>query len=135
MFLATSSSSPGASLSFYYIAIVAEYVLVTFPLWRLAKFNDDPNAWVAWVPLANLTTVMKLARLNPWLALIVAVPLVGGIFLIVTYFRIPATFGRSTGWGVALWLLNFIGWYIFAFTTRRVEPPPATDTWDDRRRP
>jgi Family of unknown function (DUF5684) len=111
----------GTGITVYALyAIVLTSLFAVFPLRRLARINGDPRGWMAWVPLLNLATVMRLARLSPWLALLF---LCGApVMLVIACVRIPKTFSRSIAWAAALLLLPVIGWYLLAYVGRPTAP-------------
>ncbi len=45
---------------FRFVFGVAAYILLSIGLYRLAKNQNNPNAWLAWIPIAQLYIVGKI---------------------------------------------------------------------------
>jgi Family of unknown function (DUF5684) len=126
--LLASSSGGGGLVLLALIAIF--YVIAAYPLFRVAQLSSDrsPDAWMAWVPIANVLLMCRLARVTQWSALILLVgiiPLFGALitfgYFVFLWVKIGERFGR-TGLGVLAGLLPLIGAWIFALS---IQPETA----------
>ena len=75
--------------------------------------------WASLIPVYNMWIFFEMAGFSGALSLLVLVPVFGwiavGILMIVSDFRIAKCFGKDSGFGVGLWLLNPIFMAILAF--------------------
>ncbi|MDX6593725.1 MAG: hypothetical protein QOJ13_2921 [Gaiellales bacterium] len=130
MNLLASSAAGGGALITVLAVIAIFYVIAAYPLFRVAKLSSDRSdeAWMAWVPIANVFLMCRLARVSQWSLLIMLVtwiPVLGwfvsfGYFLFL-WVKIGERFGR-TGLGVVAGLIPLIGAWIFAFS---IQPETA----------
>lgn len=71
----------GGILLTAFLMVVAVYVYSALAIMTLAKKTNTPNAWLAWIPLANLFLVANIAGIHWWTALVVLlaswIPLIG----------------------------------------------------------
>lgn len=91
---------------------VAVYVWTALALAAMfRKMGEEP--WKGWVPLLNQATVLRWGGFNPWLVLLVLVPLVGPlvvwVLLTVAAHRLNPGFGYGTEMTVLAALL-FVVW-------------------------
>ncbi|MFT3861839.1 DUF5684 domain-containing protein [Micropruina sp.] len=97
--------------SFGAIVLVASIVA----LWRVFAKAGQPG-WAALVPLYNMYLSFKIAGLNPWLFLLMFVPLVNLVMAVVWGIRFGAAFGKGGLWSFFLLVLfSTIGLLILGF--------------------
>lgn len=108
-------------------------VLVCYPLHRVAGRTRDlgDRAWMAWVPVANVILMCRIAGVSAWSALVLVtafVPLVGLlvylVYVLVLWIKIGQRF-RRPGLGVVAGVLPLLGAWVLAF---RVGAEPAPDS-------
>ena len=116
---ATGGSAFGSiiGLIFAVIAIVA--------LWKIFVKAGEPG-WAGIIPLYNTYTLVKIAGLNPWLFLLMLIPVVNVVFAIYVMIKIGEAFGKSVGWSVIfLIILSFIGMLILGFGSSTYHKPAS----------
>ena len=72
------------------VVFLAVYIYSALALMTIAKKTKTPNAWLAWIPIANVFLIIQIAK-QPWwhifALLLYIIPAVGGMaFLAVTAF-------------------------------------------------
>ena len=63
---------------------LAVYIYMALALMTIAKKTDTPNAWLAWIPLANVYLMVQISK-TPWWTifglLLPAIPILGSLAL------------------------------------------------------
>lgn len=99
------------------IFLVAMYIYSSMALMAIAKRTNTPNAWLAWIPIANMLLMTEIAGVQWWTLLIVLfssfIPAVGflislGIFT-WWYWKICEV-RRRPGWWSLITLIPVVGW-------------------------
>lgn len=117
------------SLLFGLIALVgllaiALYVYGSLALMTIAKRTKTENAWLAWIPIANIYLMMRIGKLPTWsLALwaLIFVPMLGGLTAagmnVWYWWMIAERRGKEGWWGILmlvpilnLVLLGILAW-------------------------
>ncbi|WP_232531902.1 DUF5684 domain-containing protein [Microbacterium halophytorum] len=111
-----------------WLVIVALYVLVAIGLWKMFAKAGLPGI-LGIIPIVNLVFLLKIARLNMWLALLYLVPIANIVLAIIVALKVGRNFGHGAAFSVfLLWLFPVIGYLIVGFggdQYRPVEPRPA----------
>lgn len=88
---------------------LALYVWLALALGALfRKVGDEP--WKGWVPVYNIATLFRHAGLNPWLELLVFVPVAGIVVCLVAVHRV----GRGFGYGAGMTVLAALAPVVWA---------------------
>ncbi|RLK48052.1 DUF5684 domain-containing protein [Microbacterium telephonicum] len=91
---------------------VALYVWTALALGAMFRKMGE-ETWKGWVPILNLATVLRWGGHNPWLVLLVLVPVVGPlvvwVLLVISAHRINPGYGYGAGMTVLAALL-FVVW-------------------------
>ena len=87
-------------------------------IWKVYAKANKPG-WASIVPIYNTWVLFEMTGFNGALSLLMLIPFVGTIIVsvlcIISYFRLAKCFGKDTGFGIGLWLLNPIFMAILAF--------------------
>ncbi len=93
----------------YIVLMIAVYIFFALALMSIANKTKTKNAWLAWIPIANIYLMTQIARLNGlWtLAILVSIiPIVGGlVFMGVSvwwWWRIAERRNRPGWWGILM---------------------------------
>ena len=104
------------------IALCAYSIVVYWLLFQKAGVTG----WGALIPFYSQYLLFKIAFGNGWWFLMCLVPIANIVFVIMLWFRMARAFGKGTGYGFGLWLLNIIFLSILAFSPSiRYEGPVA----------
>ncbi len=108
-----------------YLIMLVFAVIMIVALWKIFTKAGEPG-WAAIVPFYNAYTEFKIAGLNPWLFLLMFIPVVNVVVAIWVAIKLGERFGKSVGWSIVLLVLfSFIGFLILGFGKDAYTPPPA----------
>ena len=64
-----------------FLVIIGFYIYVSFAIMAIAKKTKTENPWLAWIPIANVYLIIKIAKLEWWYLLVILgvslIPIVG----------------------------------------------------------
>jgi hypothetical protein len=103
--------SLGAGMVIFYLAIL---VLVIASWWVINQKAGKPG-WAAIIPIYNIIVELQIAKMNPWLVLLMFVPIANVVVLIMMYINIARLFGKGVGYALGLIFLNIIFLPMLAF--------------------
>lgn len=93
-------------------------VFMIICMWKVFQKAGKPG-WASIIPIYNIWVLFEMTGFNGTLSLLILIPFVGtiivGILSIISYFRLAKCFGKDSGFGIGLWLLNPIFMAILAF--------------------
>lgn len=91
------------------IIAIAIYVFWAIALMTIANKTKTKNAWLAWIPIANIYLTVRIAKLNGWWTLaflLPVIPYVGFLaYLVLTiwwWWRISERKRRPGWWGILM---------------------------------
>lgn len=114
---AALASLPAAIISF----ILA--VLMVVALWKIFTKAGEPG-WASIVPFYNTYVLFRIAGLNPWLFLLLLIPVVNLVIAIVVAIKLGAAFGKGGGWSFFLLVIfSVIGFLILGFGSATYRKP------------
>ncbi len=96
------------------IVSIALYIYMALALMYMARRLKTPNAWLAWIPIANIYLVTQMAGKSGWWTLMVlapAVPFIGGIAfaaVMVWFLWIVAEKLKFPGWTSLLTIIPVV---------------------------
>ena len=109
--LFASSSAGSAVIVLVYIAVV---VFEIAALWQVFVKAGRPG-WGAIIPFYNIYLICKIAGRPGWWVLLFLIPIVNFFVWLVLCIDVAKAFGKSSGFAVGLWLLDFIFMPILGF--------------------
>ena len=93
----------------FFIVFVALYVYFALALMTLAKKTKTPNAWLAWIPIADVYLMTQIGKQSGWwtLGLIAAfIPLLGTLamlaLIIFLGWKMAEAIKKPGWWGILL---------------------------------
>ncbi len=96
------------------------YVFGSYCFYTMLQKLGEPNAWFAWIPIANTWITYKAGDQSPWWIIGLFIPfvnLVALVFLVIAFVNIVKKLGKNP-WLILLMiipLVNFVVLYNFAF--------------------
>ncbi|HKO56538.1 MAG TPA: DUF5684 domain-containing protein [Thermoanaerobaculia bacterium] len=102
------------------VLLVAIFYIWVF--WKVFEKAGEPG-WAAIIPIYNLYVLCKIAGKPGWWVILLLIPFVGFIVLAPVSIGVAHRFGKSTGFGIGLWLLGFIFYPVLAFSDARAGSP------------
>lgn len=119
---AASGQADPVALTIMVIIYLAIAVLLIASMWKMYTKAGE-KGWAAIVPFYNAYVEFRIAGLNPWLFLLLLVPLVNVIVSIWVSIKIGTQFGKSVVWSIFLLiLLPIIGYPILGFGSAKYQP-------------
>jgi hypothetical protein len=86
---------------------IALYIYHALALMAMAKKRKVANGWLAWIPIANIFLMTKLAGISGWFTLMIFaswIPFVGGlavaVFMVWMWWKIAEKLGFPNWYGV-----------------------------------
>jgi hypothetical protein len=115
--LAQTDAGNGMGFITLVILAVVLYIALTVPVYKIAERLNEENAWMAFVPIANLFLLASMAGKEWWWALLVFVPLLGLIILIILWMGVADNLGHPSWMGILMIvpLINIALLYYWAF--------------------
>jgi len=92
----------GATMVVFCIIVLAAYVYTSLALQTIADKTNTQNAWLAWIPIANVFLMLQIARKPIWWIILCLIPLVNIIILIVIWMGIAEARGKPSWWGILM---------------------------------
>ncbi|MFC1969307.1 DUF5684 domain-containing protein [Chloroflexota bacterium] len=101
-----------------WFASIVVYLWIAFCVQTIAKKTNTPNEWLAWIPIANVYLLCKMAGRSVWWTLAVFVPLLNIVMMIIWWWSV-AEKRNKPGWlGISMIVpvVNLIVLGILAFS-------------------
>lgn len=100
---ASSGAEVSPVMSLLQIALsIGGYIFNSVCLQKMFEKLSVKDSWMAWVPIANAVKTFQVGDKNPWLLLLIFIPIVGAIAVVVIY--IMALMNIAKKLGKATWL-------------------------------
>jgi hypothetical protein len=98
---------PGAAAAAVSLAVTLVifgvfYVYLALALQTIANKTKTENAWLAWVPIANLVLMLNIAKKPVWWIILFLIPLVNIVMGIIVWMAIAEARGKPSWWGILL---------------------------------
>lgn len=108
-----SSSSGAAGLTgaiaafigVVWIIAMGMYVLQIIAMWKIFTKANKPG-WASIVPVYNIYTLLQIAEVPTWYLLLLIIPVANIYATFKMYIELAHKFGKDTGFGIGLVLLN-----------------------------
>ena len=108
----------GAFSIFFVILVIAIYVYMALALMTIAKKTNTENAWLAWIPIANIYLMTQVAGVPGWVTLAIilpVIPFIGALAFMVVFawmwWKISEVRKRPGWWGILIAvvpIVNFV---------------------------
>ena len=97
---------------------LALYVWLALTLYFIANKTDTRNSWLAWIPIANLYLMCKVAGRSGWWTILFFIPLVNLIFGVIIWMAIARARNQPSWLGILMIIpiANLIVLGILAFS-------------------
>ncbi len=107
-----------------YLAII---VLMIASMWTIFSKAGKPG-WASIVPIYNLIVLLEIVGKPWWWLLLMLIPIVNIVILIIVWYNLSLSFGKSGGFTVGLILLGIIFLPILAFGDAKYVGPGEQQT-------
>lgn len=99
----------GAFFAVWTVVMLALYVYFALALMFIAKKTNTKNAWLAWIPIANIYLMTQVGKIPAWWTLsflLPIIPFVGGLAMaaamVYIWWKIAEAVHRPGWWGILL---------------------------------
>ena len=101
-----------------WVLSIAMYVYVSFCLQTIARKTDTEHGWLAWIPIANMYLMCKIAERPGWWLIFFFIPIANVVFMVIVWMGIVEARDKNKWLGllmiVPLANLVFLGILAFA---------------------
>lgn len=105
--MAEAQSSDAASMAiastfflFMMVIIVGVYLYMALALQTIAKKTNTANAWLAWIPIANIFLMLDIAKKPMWWFILFLVPLANIVIAIMVWMGVAEAVHKPSWWGI-----------------------------------
>ncbi len=112
-FAQSSDGVPSAAFSGFVLLCFlvfggAAYVYISLALQTIATKTGTENAWLAWIPIANIFLMLMVAKKPLWWLILFFIPLVNLVMAIIVWMAVAEARGKPNWWGI-LMIVPFVG--------------------------
>ena len=111
--------------SFVWVMNFAIYIYIALCLHTIANKTDIRHGWFAWIPIANLYLMCRIAEKPSWWLVLFLIPIVNIAFSVIVWMRIAQARDRASWLGILVLvpIANLVlpGFLAFAGGDSRVE--------------
>jgi len=93
---------------FAVLVYIVIYVYIAYTLMVIANKTTTENSWLAWIPIANLYLMCKIADKPGWWLILFLIPLVNIVIAIIVWMKIAEKMGKPSWLGI-LWIFPPLG--------------------------
>jgi hypothetical protein len=90
----------GTMLLFVLVFVAAGYIYVSLALQTIANKTGTINAWLAWIPIANIFLMLSIAKKPMWWFVLCLIPLVNIVILVMIWMGVAEARHKPAWWGI-----------------------------------
>ena len=90
----------GAALAYILVCALAAYIYVALALQTIATKTMTANAWLAWIPIANVILMLNVAKKPLWWFLLFLIPVVNVVVSIMVWMAVAEARQKPNWWGI-----------------------------------
>lgn len=110
---AAAGAAAGIGIA-YYIIMIAICVLEIIATWKIFTKAGEAG-WKSIIPIYNIIVLFKIVGMNPWMILLLLVPIANIVVPILFNIKLAKAFGKGGGFAAGLIFLNTIFTLILGF--------------------
>jgi len=92
----------GAVFLVMFVIFVVFYIYMALALQTIAKKTNTENAWLAWIPIANIVLMLNIGKKPVWWIILFFIPLVNLVMVILTFMAIAEARKKPNWWGILM---------------------------------
>ena len=120
----SSYGSPIVFLLFMLLCGAALYVFYCWCLKRIVEKCGEQPGPVIWIPILQMLPLFRIAKMNPWLILLMFVPLANLIVTVMVWIAVLKVLGKDPVMVIVVILFGFVYIPYLALSSDR-RPAPA----------
>jgi hypothetical protein len=123
--MAVLADSGGAAIGglFFFLIYIAIFVLYVAGMWKVFE-KAGQKGWMAIIPILNWYVLIKIAGREGWWVILLFIPCVNIVVLALVSLDVARAFGKTTGYGIGLWILGVIFYPMLGFGDSQYQGPP-----------
>lgn len=114
----------GGILVFILVFILAIYIYTAICLMRMAKKTKTKDAWLAWIPIANIILMLNIAKKPVWWLIFFFIPLVNIAFSIIVWMEIAKRLKKPEWLGVFV-IFPLVNLFVYGYLAFSKNEMPA----------
>lgn len=92
----------GTMMMFFLVFGVGMYIYVALALQTIANKTGTINAWLAWIPIANIILMLNIAKKPLWWIILFLIPLVNIVAAIMVWMGVAEARRKPSWWGILM---------------------------------
>ena len=96
------AAAMGIAFLFMFVVFLAAYVYMSLALQTIAKKTNTENAWLAWIPIANIILMLNVGKKPLWWIILFFIPLVNFVMIVLTFMAIAEAVKKPNWWGILM---------------------------------
>lgn len=93
-------AAAGVMMVVFLVIFGVFYVYIALALQTIAKKTNTDNAWLAWIPIANIFLMLNVAKKPLWWFILCLIPFVNIIIAIIVWMAIAEARKKPSWWGI-----------------------------------
>jgi len=99
---AFAAALAGTFMLFFLGILLIGYVYMALALQTIADKTSTQNAWLAWIPIANIFLMLDIAKKPMWWFILFLIPLVNIVIAIMVWMGIAVARHKPDWWGILM---------------------------------
>ena len=99
---AAAAALAGTFMLFFLGVLLIGYVYMALALQTIADKTSTQNAWLAWIPIANIFLMLDIAKKPMWWFILFLVPVVNIVIAIMVWMGIAVARQKPDWWGILM---------------------------------
>jgi hypothetical protein len=108
---ARNMAAAGGFMLFVWLVVLAVYLYMSLAIKTIAEKTNTENAWLAWIPIANLILLLNIAKKPVWWIILLLIPLVNIVIAILVWIAV-AEARQKPGWLGALMIVPLLNFFV-----------------------
>jgi Family of unknown function (DUF5684) len=92
----------GTMMMFFLVFGVGMYIYVALALQTIANKTGTLNAWLAWIPIANIILILNIAKKPLWWIILFLIPIVNIVVAIMVWMGVAEARHKPSWWGILM---------------------------------
>jgi uncharacterized protein DUF5684 len=92
----------GTMMMFFLVFGVGMYIYVALALQTIANKTGTLNAWLAWIPIANIILMLNIAKKPLWWIILFLIPIVNIVVAIMVWMGVAEARHKPSWWGILM---------------------------------
>jgi hypothetical protein len=92
----------GMMMMFFLVFGVGMYLYVALALQTIANKTGTINAWLAWIPIANIILMLNIAKKPLWWIILFLIPIVNIVVAIMVWMGVAEARRKPSWWGILM---------------------------------